>query len=164
MREFQQLNQSLEKESNDQSVGPGYYQVKDFDTGGGPVYPWAPTARIQRIGGSLLKDQNITDVESELSNITRPLSKDQKHHYNPYEGKKTEQQHLKDGFFHQESTLLSNPPSLLRGQTKNRWEDLFKNPLENSIEPFERLGQNTYLSLIDNDEDCKDEVKEEVKE
>ena len=69
-----------------------------------------------------------------------------------------------DYFFHQESTLLSNPPSLLRGQTKNRWEDLFKNPLENSIEPFERLGQNTYLSLINNDEDCKDEVKEEVKE
>ena len=65
---------------------------------------------------------------------------------------------LEDGFFHQESTLLNNPPQLLRGQTKNRWESVFKNPQENILEPFNRLGDNTYLDLVDKAEECEVET------
>ena len=57
-------------------------------------------------------------------------------------------------FTNPESTLLNNPPQLLRGQVKNRFESVFKNPQENILEPFDRLGTNTYLSLMDNSEDC----------
>ena len=37
--------------------------------------------------------------------------------------------------------------------TKNRWENLFFDPQKNSIEPFNRLGDDTYLQL-DNYENC----------
>ena len=61
---------------------------------------------------------------------------------------------LEDGFFHQESTLLINPPSLLRGQVKNRWESVHKDPMQNILEPFNRLGEDTYLSTMDTDDTC----------
>ena len=45
--------------------------------------------------------------------------------------------------------------------TKNRWIDLYKDPLKNTIEPFDRLGENTYLVLMDEEEDCKVEGSSE---
>jgi len=162
MEYFQKLDKDLEQENETQSFGPGYYQLdQNTEVTDGPVYPWAPTVRIQKIGGSLLKDKNLTDVSSELLNITRPLSNDPETHYKPSEETIVQHSNLKDGFFHQESTLLSNPPSLLRGQTKNRWIDLYKDPLENTIEPFDRLGKDTYLEIMDDDEDCKVEQPSE---
>ena len=62
---------------------------------------------------------------------------------------------FEDGFFHQESTLLTNPPIDLRGQTKNRWQPVHLDPQKNVIEPFNRRGDDTYLALIDNFKDCK---------
>ena len=63
--------------------------------------------------------------------------------------------HVEDGGFHSESERLNNPPSLLRGQTKNRWEPLCIDPQANAIEPFERrIGQDTYLSQIDDYKPC----------
>ncbi len=153
---FQKLNQKLEEEADIQSSNPSNYLLNSspFEVKDGPIYPWAPTVRLQKIGGSLLKDKNITDVESELNNITRPLSNDPNTHYKPSEEEVIKHSNLKDGFFHQDSTLLSNPPSLLRGQTKNRWINLYKDPLKNSLEPFDRLGDNTYLKLIDGEDKC----------
>ena len=153
---FQKMHKNLENESNGVSLGPGDYQTKKLGVGDGPVYPWAPTVRLQKFGGSLLKDKNITDVSSELLNITRPLSKDPEAHYKPSEEEIIKYSNIKDGFFHQEDTRLNDPPELLRGQTKNRWINVYKDPQENVIEPFEtRIGQNTYLELMDNHEDCQ---------
>ena len=149
---FQKMYQNLENESNRQSFDPGNYHINKQEIGDGPVYPWAPTVRLQKMGGSILKDKDMTDVSSELLNITRPLSKDPEAHYKPSEEEIIKYSNIKDGFFHQESTLLSNPPSLLRGQTKNRWIELYKDPIENSLEPFDRLGENTYISLMDREE------------
>ena len=50
---------------------------------------------------------------------------------------------------------MNDPPHLLRGQTKNRWDNVFKNPQENIIEQFDRLGENTYLGLMDTTEECE---------
>ena len=95
------------------------------------------------------------DVDTELMGLTRKNSKDPNEHYKPSEEKIVKYLNLEDGFFHQESTLLNNPPHLLRGQTKNRWESVFKNPQENIIEPFNRLGENTYLDLVDGGDECE---------
>ena len=43
---------------------------------------------------------------------------------------------------------------MLRGQVKNRWESVFKDPQENILEPFNRLGENTYLGLMDTSDEC----------
>ena len=155
MADFAELNKKLEEEATVQSLGPGYYFRNTVKTEGEPVFPWAPTTRIQKIGGSLLADTDIVDVDSELMGLNRKNSKDPNTHYKPDEEKIIKYINLEDGFFHQESTLLNNPPHLLRGQTKNRWESVFKDPQENILEPFNRLGENTYLSLVDNDEECE---------
>ena len=95
-----------------------------------------------------LKDTN-TDIDAKI------LSNDPKEKYIPGVQKPLSYRNLKDGFFHQESTLLTNPPMDLRGQTKNRWIPLHLDPRINSIEPFRRNGDDTYLALIDNFKDCK---------
>ena len=90
--------------------------------------------------------------------LTRKLSSDPNTHYKPSEEMILKHFNLEDGFFHQESTLLNNPPSLLRGQVKNRWDNVPKDPLKNILEPFNRLGEDTYLSTMDNDgpeENCE---------
>ena len=37
----------------------------------------------------------------------------------------------------------------LKGIGFNRWENLFFDPQKNSIEPFQRIGQNTVLFSLD---------------
>ena len=151
MTDFAKINEQLENESIKQSIGPNEYHLNTIQKEGTPVYPWAPTVRIQKIGGSLLGDRNLTDVDSELIGITRKNSNDPNTHYKPSEEMVLKYLNLEDGFFHQESTLLNNPPSLLRGQVKNRWDDIPKDPLKNILEPFNRLGEDTYLSTMDDD-------------
>ena len=88
------------------------------------------------------------------TNIVNINSNDPNKKYIPDPNKKIEYQDFKDGFFHEESTLLNNPPSELRGIAKNRFYNLFHDPQKTAIEPFNRVGDNTYLNLIDNYEDC----------
>ena len=139
-------------ESNSMTIEPGMYIQNPVQHRTETIYPWAPTTIIQKAGASLSADKPLIDVSSDLLNIVRPLSKDptmQHQGHNP-----GNLSHLKDGFFHQESSLLTNPPLFLRGQTKNRWEYLPINPQENVIEPFRRNGLDTYLDIVDNFEEC----------
>ena len=69
MSDFQTINTTIEKEQNKYSLGPGYYTTNTIQTENKPVFPWAPTVRLQKIGGSLLKDVNTIDVDSELFRI-----------------------------------------------------------------------------------------------
>jgi hypothetical protein len=154
MADFAKINEQLENESMKQSIGPNEYHLNTIQKEGTAVYPWAPTVRIQKIGGSLLGDRNLTDVDSELIGITRKNSNDPNTHYKPSEEMVLKYLNLEDGFFHQESTLLNNPPTLLRGQVKNRWENVHKDPMQNVLEPFNRLGEDTYLSTMDSGETC----------
>ena len=155
MTDFAKVNQELETEATKQSMGTNEYHMNTIRTDGTPVYPWAPTARIQKIGGALLDNKDLVDVDSELIGITRKHSNDPNTHYKPSEEMVVKYLNLEDGFFHQESTLLNNPPSLLRGQVKNRWESVHKDPMQNILEPFNRLGEDTYLATMDDDSECK---------
>jgi len=112
-------------------------------------YPFAPNMMIQKNGGSLMAS-NFFDVESELKNITRKLSKNPSDKHLPNENKEVRMLHFEDGGFIQENTKLTNPAYELKGVGINRWEPLFFDPQKNSIEPFNRTGDNTYLSSIDN--------------
>ena len=154
MTDFEKVNKGLETEATKQSIGPNEYHLNTNQTEGSPVYPWAPTARIQKIGGAILDNQKLIDVDSDLLGLTRKSSNDPNTHYKPSEEMVLKYINLEDGFFHQESTLLSNPPSLLRGQVKNRWENVHKDPMQNILEPFNRLGEDTYLQTMDDDETC----------
>ena len=155
MTDFAKVNQELETEATKQSIGANEYHMNTIRTDGTPVYPWAPTVRIQKIGGALLDNKDLVDVDSELLGITRKNSNDPNTHYTPSEEMIVKYLNLEDGFFHQESTLLNNPPSLLRGQVKNRWESVHKDPMQNILEPFNRLGEDTYLATMDVDSECK---------
>lgn len=151
----EKFQEEMDSINNKQMTGPGLYILSMAQRENKPAYPWAPTMISQRGGVSTIDGVSLVDADSELMNITRINSKDPKMHYQPDENKEVILKHVQDGGFHQENELLNNPPSLLRGQTKNRWEPLFINPQANAIEPFERrIGQDTYLSQIDNYKPC----------
>ncbi len=136
-------NRSLQE----MSLGPGNYRTTPvFDE---VVYPWAPTTRLQKMGGSI-KDESFVDTDSELKNITRSLTNDPSKKYVPgKEGEKQKMLHYEDGFFHQESSRLTNNAFELKEYGINRWESLFFNPQKNCIEPFRRIGENSVLNALD---------------
>ena len=74
--------------------------------------------------------------------------------HNTDPNKKIEYQDLPDGFFHQESTLLNNPPSELRGLAKNRFYQLYKDPQKYAVEPFSRIGDDTYNDILNSGSEC----------
>ena len=128
---------------------PGNYKLNESRLHNTINYPWNPTTILQYAGGSILKE-NITDIESEIKNITRPLSNIPQQQYNPDNvNKKQEIIHYKDGGFNQQDTRLNNNSFELKGVGINRWEPLFFDPQKNSIEPFLRIGNNTILEVLD---------------
>jgi hypothetical protein len=151
---FQKFQEEMDSINNKQMMGPGMYRLSMAQKDNQPAYPWAPTMVSQRGGVSTVEGVSLVDIDSELMNITRINSKDPKMQYQPDENKKVILKHVQDGGFHQESELLNNPPSLLRGQTKNRWEPLCIDQQASAIEPFRRLGDDTYLSQIDTYQPC----------
>jgi len=154
MTTYSEFQSSLEKDAINQSISPSLYHMNTIQKEAKGVYPWAPTIRLQKIGGSMVEGANLVDVDSELMGITRIQTKNFQFKHFPNENKEVKYLHLKDGLFHEESTLLSNPPAYLRGMTKNRWENVHLQPQENVIEPFKRNGADTYLNLVDNFKDC----------
>ena len=85
MTDFEKVNKGLETEATKQSIGPNEYHLNTIQTAGSPVYPWAPTARIQKIGGAILDNQKLIDVDSDLLGLTRKSSNDPNNHYKPSE-------------------------------------------------------------------------------
>ena len=46
------------------------------------------------------------------------------------------------------------PNMTIRGMGLNRWYNLYKNPQENSIEKFPRIGMNSVLDVLDTHKPC----------
>ena len=46
------------------------------------------------------------------------------------------------------------PELTIRGLGLNRWYNLYKNPQENCIEHFPRIGMNSVLDVLDNHKSC----------
>ena len=144
------------KTMNNESMGPGLYMMDVSKKLNQVVYPWAPTVRLQKMGASINQNMSLIDTESDLYNIVRVNTKDPTKKYIPDPDKKVDYLDLKDGFFHEESTLLTNPPSELRGVAKNRFYNLFKDPQKTAIEPDKigRIGEDTYSSVLDDYKSC----------
>ena len=148
-------NENYQLESlNKESLGPGLYMLDISKKMNSVAYPWAPTVRLQKMGASINKNMSLVDTESDLKNIVNVASNDPSRKYKPDPNKKIEYQDLPDGFFHQESSLLNNPPSELRGLAKNRFYQLYKDPQKFAVEPFSRIGTDTYQDIMNNEEDC----------
>tara|TARA_B100001093_G_C26446060_1_gene850244 strand:+ start:12 stop:695 length:684 start_codon:yes stop_codon:yes gene_type:complete len=168
------------KQSLNRSVGPGIYRLNEPSISCEPCYPYPPTVRLQRGGDSIRKDMFLIDVDSELSGITRKLSKDTSKQYIPTcpdnactsgevcgqgvigeckdrkPGERYEDNNLKhyrDCFIPAEHSRISNPSCNLRGTGWNRWEWLCKNPQERIEIPFDFNISNRILSK-DNHRPC----------
>ena len=85
----------------------------------------------------------VVDVDSELMELNRKNSKDPNQHYKPDDEKIIKYINLEDGFF-QESTLLNNPPQLLRSQIKIVLK-VFLKLSQDILEPFDRLGTQIHI-------------------
>lgn len=142
------FNEKQNKLLTDLSTGPGLYQVNKDIKAGEVVFPWAPgnNTSLQRYG----VDSQYVDIESELNNLSRPLSKTPSKHYNPMEKFNGKSVFKEDGFFHTQSTSLINNPLDLKEFGINRFEWPQIDPQANAIEPFRRIGENSVLLTLDN--------------
>jgi hypothetical protein len=163
------------KQIINQSVGPGLYSYNVPKHSCDPCYPSAPTVRMQKQGVSHLKGVPLVDVDSELSGITRKLSRNINDSYMPSCpdnvcnsgevcgqgvigncGIHTDEQlqHWKECFTPAEDTRLSNPSCNLRSTGWNRWEHLIcGNPQDRVEIPFNWNISNRILSK-DNHRPC----------
>ena len=139
---------------NKESLGSGLYMLDISKKMNSVAYPWAPTVRLQKMGASINKNMSLIDTESDLKNIVNVASNNPNKKYIPNPNKNIEYQDLPDGFFHEESTLLNNPPSELRGLAKNRFYQLHKDPQKYAIEPFTRIGKDTYNDILNSGPEC----------
>jgi len=139
----------INNNSNIFTAGPGDYKLNESRLRNKINYPWSPTMTIQSMGGSVL-DENFIDVDSEIKNITRPLTNNPRGQYIP--GQENEEKpmiHFDDGGFHQVNSRLTDNSFELKGVGINRWEPLFFDPQKNAIEPFKRQGENTVTETLD---------------
>ena len=73
---FDEQMKQLQRESQKQSIQPGLYIQNPIQVQTPKVYPWAPTTVVQKGGVSTLSKLSQIDVDSELMNLNRKLSKD----------------------------------------------------------------------------------------
>ena len=167
------------KQSINRSVGPGIYRMATPPISCNPCYPYPPSVRLQKRGVSVIKNKPLIDVDSELSGITRKLSKNMNGQYVPScpdsvcesgevcgqgvvgtcSGQKKEKEQLTVIYYiclivcTREDVDLTNPPCNLRGTGWNRWESLCKNPQERVEMPFD-WNINNRIIVKDNHRPC----------
>lgn len=134
---------------DDQSRGPGLYQMDESLRTNKPAFAWAPGTNVSREDKA--PTGNLTDIQSDLQNLGRPITKNIFAEYSPYDTKTFQEPiHGDDGFFEQVNSRLSDPAFDLKEYGVNRWQWLPIDPQKNSIEPFRRIGENTVLNVLDN--------------
>ena len=141
----------MRNESEQFSSGVSGYMLNAVTVTTKSLYPNDPSIKYQNSGLYKNTDEKFMDVNSEILNITRPLTKDANGVWNsPNVGVMTvDELELDNTNFASRYSRLDEPSFELKGKTKNRWVELPLNPQENVIEPFKRLGSNTHLTLID---------------
>ena len=137
----------MKKKSNEISNGISGYMLDTVKVDSDSLYPNDPSIKYQNSGLYKNSNSKFMDVNSEILNITRPLTKDVNSVWTG--GSVIDEVEFKDLNFSSKYSRLDEPAIELRGQTKNRWIVLPIDPQENAIEPFKRLGANTHLSLVD---------------
>ena len=132
------------KQELKESISPGEYQLSSPFISCEDCFSNDPQLIIQRAGVSVAKDIPMIDVDSELLNINRKLSKCSSNDFIPKFNEKGEiENNINKVDFKDckiptmENTRLSNPACKLRGTGWNRWEWLCNNPQKRSLVPFE---------------------------
>ncbi len=148
-----EYNQAFDDKQNklldDQSRGPGLYQMDEALRTNKPAFAWAPGTNVSREDKA--PGGNLADIQSDLRNLGRPLTKNVFSEYSPYTTKTFQEPiHGDDGFFDQVNSRLSDPAFDLKEYGINRWEWLPIDPQKNAVEPFRRIGENTVLATLDN--------------
>ena len=139
--------QIMKAESQKISSGMSNYMLDDVRVNTDTLYPHDPSIKFQKSGLDKNSNSEFMDVNSEILNITRPLTKDVKGIWTG--GSVMDDVEFKDSNLSSKYSRMDEPAFELRGQTKNRWIELPLNPQENIIEPFRRIGTNTHLTLVD---------------
>jgi hypothetical protein len=147
-----EFNRAFDEQQNklldDQSRGPGLYQMNESLKTNKPAYPWAPGSNISREGQG--PQGNLIDIQSDLNNLNRPLTNNIFNEYSPFTTSLVQEKiHGDDGYFDQVNSRLSDPAFDLKEFGINRWEWLPIDPQKNAVEPFRRLGENTVLQTLD---------------
>ena len=137
----------MKKKSNEISNGISGYMLDTVKVDSDSLYPNDPSIKYQNSGLYKNSNSKFMDVNSEILNITRPLTKDVNSVWTG--GSVIDEVEFKDLNFSSKYSRLDEPAIELRGQTKNRWSVLPIDPQENAIEPFKRLGANTHHWLVD---------------
>ena len=138
---------------NNMTMGPGLYQLDQAHKTNKTVHPFAPGSYMSRETRGVQPE--LIDIQSDLRNLTRPLTNNISLQYNPESSIQAKKIYSGEGFFPQENTRSVNPAfNLKEGQSINRWEHLPINPQANAIEPFHREGVNTVLHALDNHSKC----------
>ena len=148
MRYNENSQDTMKKQSSDISDKINQYNLDTVKVDTESIFPYDPYIKYNNSGLFRNTDGDFIEKNSEILNITRPLTNNPLDKIPP--SLHSENIQLSDGLFQTKSTLLDSPPMELRGQVKNRWIELPQNPQENAIEPFKRLGANTHLTLVDN--------------
>lgn len=148
MRYNENSQDMMKKQSSDISDKINQYNLDTVKVDTESIFPYDPYIKYNNSGLFRNTNGDFIEKNSEILNITRPLTNNPLGKIPP--SLHSENIQLSDGLFQTKSTLLDSPPMELRGQVKNRWIELPQNPQENAIEPFKRLGTNTHLTLVDN--------------
>ena len=147
-----EFNKAFDDKQNklldDQSRGPGIYQMDNSLKTNKPAFPWAPGSSTSRSDQAPAPD--LVDIQSDLRNLDRPLTKNIFEEYSPFTDKTFQEPiYGKGDYFEQNNSRLSDPAFDLKEFGINRWQWLPIDPQKNAVEPFRRLGENTVLETLD---------------
>jgi hypothetical protein len=137
-------------ELNEIATSPGRYALGVPNAYGNAAYVANPTIRMQKWGASHDMSSTKTDVESDLRNLARPVTRTVCGQYQPEEGmaRAARLTPMPEADFPRTYERLVDPACNVKGVGVNRWQWLCQDPQENVLLPFEH-GINTQLASRD---------------
>lgn len=134
-------------ENNEITTGPGRYALGVPNAYGDAAFAPNPTVRMQKWGAAHDMASTKTDVESDLLNLRRPLTRVAcGPHASPADVAARHLTAMPEVDFPQTAARLVDPPCTLRDSGINRWQWLGQNPQENVMMPFEWAVDSRYAS------------------
>ena len=157
---FDKKKDQLLLDSEARAMGPGLYRLNEAQKNNTIALPWDNLTTNINLSSTYLEKECRVDLDSNLKNLGNPLSNSFENKHFPVEKPLPKEVNLfndvNEAFFYSQNSRLNEPAFELKGMAKNRFISLKKNPQDNSVEPFERLGLDTYQNLVDNFKECKE--------
>ena len=145
------------------SVGPGLYRLNEAQKNNTIALPWDNLTTNINLSSTYLEKECRVDLDSNLKNLSSPLTNSFENKHIPLEKPLPKEVNLfndvNKAFFYSQNSRLNEPAFELKGMAKNRFISLKKNPQDNAVEPFRRIGSDTYQDLVDNFKECKETPK-----